>query len=395
MSRRQELKAVDNYTENMLIQMENTYLKMPAGAKYFIQILLFIIFNGLFISPVSAQLWLLEEFPKSYVVYRTTGELTMDGRLDEADWQNVQWTEDFVDIEGDKRPEPFYRTRVKMLWDDDYLYIAAELEEPHIWATYTERNSVIFHENNFEVFIDPNGDTHTYYEYEVNALGTEWDLLLTKPYRNGGIPVSAWYIRGLKKGIHLKGTINDPSDIDTLWRVELAFPWDILKECAPGRRRPEPSEQWRINFSRVQWNLDVIDGEYVKRTDPQTGLDLPEYNWVWSPQGVIDMHRPESWGFVQFSDIPAGEGIEEFVRNPDEHIKFALRELYYRQFSFRRENGRYAGKLSDLIEESLLINGKVFEPEFEISQTRFRISAPCHEGSSKWHIVEDGRIWRQ
>lgn len=266
-----------------------------------IKIFILITAGILLTVAVNAQLHLRKEYPRTYVAYRTAGELVMDGIFDEADWQNVPWTEEFGDIEGDKQPEPLYKTRVKMLWDDDYLYIAVELEEPHIWATYTERNSVIFHENNFEVFIDPNGDTHNYYEYEVNALGTEWDLFLTKPYRNGGIPMSAWYIRGLKKGIHLKGTLNDPSDTDTLWRVELALPWNILRECAPGRRQPRPDEQWRINFSRVQWRLDVVDGEYVKRTNPETDRHYTEYNWVWSPQGVIDMHRPELWGYVQFS----------------------------------------------------------------------------------------------
>jgi len=357
--------------------------------------LLFFTAGILCFSNVWAQLQLLDQFPKTYVAYRTTGELTMDGRLDEDDWQNAEWTDNFVDIEGDKRPAPLYRTRVKMLWDDEYLYIAAELEEPHIWATYTERNSVIFHENNFEVFIDPNGDTHNYYEYEVNALGTEWDLLLTKPYRNGGIPISAWHITGLRKGIHLEGTINDPDDIDSLWRVELAFPWEILRECAPGRRKPIPSEQWRINFSRVQWRLNVVNGEYVKRVNPETGRAYQEYNWVWSPQGVIDMHRPELWGYVQFSDIPAGESSEEFVKDPNEYIKFALRELYYRQRSYMRENGRYADSLYDLIEEPLIINGEIFEAGFEVAGNRFRIYAPSYDNNSSWHIVEDGRIWRR
>jgi hypothetical protein len=349
----------------------------------------------LLITSVNAQLRLLENFPNTYVAYRTTGELTMDGRIDESDWQNVPWTEDFSDIEGDKKPAPLNRTRAKMLWDDDYLYIALEMEEQHIWATYTERNSVIFHENNIEVFIDPNGDTHTYYEYEVNALGTEWDLFLTKPYRNGGIPMSSWHITGLKKGVHLKGTINDPSDIDTLWRVELAFPWNILRECAPGRRRPEPSEQWRINFSRVVWQLDIVDGQYVKRINPETGRSFPEYNWVWSPQGAINMHMPELWGYVQFSDIPAGKGEEEFVKNPNEYIKFALRELYYRQLSFRRENGEFTGRMADLLDEPLIVNGKELKPEFEVTPNRFMMSAPSYDNESTWRIVEDGRIWRQ
>ena len=85
-----------------------------------------------------------------------------------------------------------------MLWDDAYFYIGAELEEPHVWATLTEHDSVIFHDNDFEVFIDPDGDNHEYYEFEINALGTYWDLLLPKPYRDGGKADNSWEIPGLK-----------------------------------------------------------------------------------------------------------------------------------------------------------------------------------------------------
>jgi hypothetical protein len=124
--------------------------------------------------------------PQGYVCYHTTGPLTIDGRLDEADWQHAAWTRDFQDIEGDAKPAPRFRTRAKMLWDDDYFYVGAELEEPHVWATLTNHDAIIFQDNDFEVFIDPDGDRHEYYEIEINALNTEWDLLLKKPYISGG-----------------------------------------------------------------------------------------------------------------------------------------------------------------------------------------------------------------
>lgn len=127
--------------------------------------------------------------PLNYVAYKTSEPLVIDGKLNEEDWQNATWTEDFADIEGYHKPKPLHRTRAKILWDDDYLYIGAELEEPHIWATYTEDETVIFHENNFEVFIDPNGDTHNYYELEINALGTKWDLMLVKLSATEGHPL--------------------------------------------------------------------------------------------------------------------------------------------------------------------------------------------------------------
>ena len=86
------------------------------------------------------------------------------------------------------------------------------MEEPDVWATLTARDSVIFHDNDFEVFIDPDGDTHEYYELEVNALGTEWDLMLVQPYRDGGPPIDAWDIAGLETGVDVRGTINRPGD---------------------------------------------------------------------------------------------------------------------------------------------------------------------------------------
>ncbi len=252
---------------------------------------------GLAPGAVSGQ----NPSPLTYTVVPASTPPAIDGRLDDAAWSAAPWTADFVDIEGPSRPAPTYRTRVKMLWDSVYLYVAAELEEPHVWATLTERDAVIFHDNDFEVFIDPDGDTYEYYELEINALGTVWDLFLTRPYREGGRAIDAWDIRGLVHGVHVDGTLNDPSDRDRGWSVELALPWSVLEEAASHRGPPHPGETWRINFSRVEWDTHVEEGRYVKELDPETGRPLPEHNWVWTPQWEINMHAPEHWGRVTFA----------------------------------------------------------------------------------------------
>ena len=141
------------------------------------------------------------------------------------------------------RPRPALRTRAKMLWDDEYFYVGAEMAEPHLWATLTQHDAVIFQDHDFEVFIDPDGDNHEYYEFEINALGTGWDLLLPRPYKDGGAAVDHWEIPGLRSAVHLDGTLNDPSDTDRGWSVELAFPWEVLGRAGPppvasARRRP-------------------------------------------------------------------------------------------------------------------------------------------------------------
>ena len=102
--------------------------------------------------------------PKSYVVYRTVGSIAIDGKLDDESWQRVPWTSNFVDIEGAAKPLPRFNTQAKMLWDDTYFYIAARMEEPHVWGTIAKHDEVIFRDNDFEFFIDPDGDNHEYYE---------------------------------------------------------------------------------------------------------------------------------------------------------------------------------------------------------------------------------------
>ncbi len=264
--------------------------------------------------------------PRRAICYRTPSLLTIDGKLVEDAWSKAPWSDPFIDIEGDRRPH--LATRVKMLWDEESFYFGAELEETDVWATLTERDAVIFQDNDFEIFIDPDGDTHAYYELEVNAFGTAWDLMLVQPYRDGGPAVHAWDIAGLQVGVDVRGTINRPGDRDDRWTVEIAIPWKILREAATGRMAPRAGDQWRVNFSRVQWQTDVSQGSYVKRKDGATGKPLPEDNWVWSPQGAINMHMPERWGFVQFADAMAGTHTTSFVENPNERVKWALRRLY-------------------------------------------------------------------
>ena len=240
------------------------------------------------------------EPPKHYTCRRVQTPIRIDGRLDDAGWRMAAWTDDFVDIQGAAAPKPRFRTRVKMLWDDQCFYIAAELAEPHVWATLTEHDSVIFHDNDFEVFMNPSGDTRNYFEFEMNALNTGWDLFLAKPYREGGHADNSWEIPGLRTAVAVEGTINDPRDRDRGWTVEIAFPWAAFESRAPVRA-PKPGGEWRVNFSRVEWRTTIENGKYVKIPK------LPEDNWVWSPQGVINMHVPERWGYVQFvDDAPQG-----------------------------------------------------------------------------------------
>ena len=246
------------------------------------------------ISSLFALLVIASADPLTYEAPFARRAPVIDGKLDESVWRDAPWTPLFVDIEGEAKPKPRFRTRAKMLCDEQYFYIAAEMEEPHLWATYDQHDSVIFHEHDFEAFFDPDGDTLHYFEFEINARNTSWDLYLPKPYRFGGKADNGWEIPGLKKAVHLDGTLNNPLDRDRGWTVELAFPWAAFDRGPRAPRPPQPGESWRVNFSRVEWQLEVKDGRYVKVPGKK------EDNWVWSPQGVVNMHIPEKWGYVRF-----------------------------------------------------------------------------------------------
>ncbi len=235
--------------------------------------------------------------PKTYSCSRANQQIQLSGRGDDPAWEAAPWTDYFVDIEGDAKPRPRFLTRAKMLWDDKYLYVFAQMQEPHVWGTLTQKNSIIFHDNDFEVFIDPDGDGENYYEFEMNALNTIWELTLVKRYSQGGPAVLGTNLPSLISKVHVDGTLNDPSDEDRGWSVEIAFPFaELPPHCKGGNYPPKPGDTWRINFSRVQWRHQIVDGKYVKIPKETS----PEDNWVWSPQGLIDMHQPEHWGFVEF-----------------------------------------------------------------------------------------------
>ena len=276
--------------------------------------------------------------PLSYVATRVTSPIKIDGKLDDEDWQRAAWSEKHSDIEGDARPKPRFDTRFKLLWDDRYLYFGCRMEEPHVWGTLTKHDSVIFQDNDIEIFIDPDGDNHEYFEFEMNALNTGWDLFLPKPYKDGGSADNSWSIPGLRKAVHVEGTLNDPTDRDSFWSVEVAIPWNALQPRARVALPPREGTHWRMNFSRVEWEHEVVDGKYRKVKGKR------EDNWVWSPQGIVDMHRPERWGYVWFTrdaspkDAPSDASLQ---------VRDALMTIYHAQKASYKSRKRLYQTLDD------------------------------------------------
>lgn len=259
--------------------------------------------------------------PNTYAAYRTRGKIKVDGKLSEKDWARAASSEAFSDISGPGFPKPTKETHVKMLWDDEYLYIGATLEEDNIVGNLKQRDTIIWKQNDFEIFIDPDGDGANYFEIETNVRGTLLDLIMNKPYRSGGDFYSPWDCKGIQVAVYCKGTVGKSSDRDQYWTVEAAIP---RKSLMWGFTNPDTLPCWRINFSRVEW----------LRPDK-------EENWVWSPTGKVDMHMPERWGYLIFVDAPVGSKTAPAPVNIDKDAYQLLWAMFYAQMDAKERTGRY------------------------------------------------------
>jgi len=308
------------------------------------------------------------QYPRQYVVHRGRPP-AIDGDVHKAAWQRVPWSEPFLEIRGPRDapegsgPGEAQATRMKMLWDDEFLYIAAIMDVvagDELVARFTERNSPIFHtDSDFEVFVDPAGCCHGYKELELNALNTVWNLMLNKPYADGGGERSGrvaregdadyWEVRRQRTAARVtRGVLHDAS-APAQWCTEIALAHADTLPGAPVRG-PTPSvgASWRINFSRVEKGGEV--------------------NWVWSPQvvwtpgagrhtGQVNMHLPDAWGYAVFADADgklADGSPAEAWRDPAWPARQAAVAVYYAARAFREANGRGPHSLAELRKLSLL-----------------------------------------
>ncbi|ULQ54581.1 carbohydrate-binding family 9-like protein [Flavihumibacter fluvii] len=256
-----------------------------------------------------------EEIPH-YTAYKVKKAPVIDGRLDEEIWTTSIRSPQFKDlIYG---TNTFLDTRAAVRWDNEYLYVAYWIDEPDLKATHTVRDALIYEDNDVELFV---AGTDGYYEFEINALGTIYEVLFfwedafekkgyskkpefnknstgAKPFNGVGyrhprgqrIGFWNWDFPGLKKAVQVNGTINDGKDTDKGWTVELALPWKGFDILAKGDGRalpPKNNDTWRMDFSRFN--------TYKDKTGKDSG------GWAWSPHGVWDSHVPECFTYIHFS----------------------------------------------------------------------------------------------
>lgn len=339
---------------------------------------------NVFGQKTDQQLAPLLTIPRSYTILKTSQPLTIDGKNDEAAWSKAAWSEAFEDIEGKPERKPATSTRFKLLWDHENLYVYCRFDEEHIWATLKEHDQSIFQDNALEMFIDPDGDTHNYMEFQINAFAAVWDLLLNKPPRNGGPSITDWDVKGLKKAVYIDGTLNNPADKDKFWGIELAVPLKTFR-FGGSNSMPKVGSTWKMNITRVQREVDIKDGVYVKKLGTNGRPVQPGYS-CWSVPGLVNFHYPERWGTVRFAD--ENEIDLSFLNTEAEQLKLTVWKYYYLEQEYKMKYGKYATDLNVLQKEFPDVTFKDLQ-RIKLFATDFQFTLKAEDSKQKLAVSVD------
>jgi hypothetical protein len=208
-----------------------------------------------------------------------TNPIRVNGILDEAAWENAQPIKDFA-VFWQKR-KPATATTAWLLWDNHYLYFAAEMEDHDLFANVEERNGMTWEDDVFELFFKPSTEKLAYYEFQVNARNTPLELYLPSRGAGGYRRFASLSKLGMESAVKLRGTLNNPDDRDKGWTVEGRIPWTAFK---PTGGRPKPGEKWRFALCRYDYSVT---------------LPRPELSSS-APLTVSDFHRYEDYSELTF-----------------------------------------------------------------------------------------------
>ena len=234
-----------------------------------------------------------EEVPLSeYSCYRASGEITIDGKLDEDAWQTAPETGNFLLYNGEE--ESPVHTSARLLWDDENLYISFVCEDADLYATMKERDDLLWSQDVVEVFImEQSLDQGHFVEYEVSPIGTVFDMYLIVPLEG----FLEWTSPGFKWAATLDGTVNDPSDEDKGYQVEMAIAFKDLYLKKASAAAPKDGSSMRIALYRIDY----------KCPEKMGGAGADATLITWSPTIKPFFQIPSRFGVVTFMDRTAEE----------------------------------------------------------------------------------------
>lgn len=199
------------------------------------------------------------------------------------------------------------RFRFYTQWSDDYLFFAALIEDLDVAGRHQDGNQPVWLDDDLELFLrtaTPPGDKLDEQCFWLAMSAAQGFL-----FRRGSpIGEGSWLpserelvVNRFRQATKVRGTLNDGSDADLGWQLEVALPWKAL-----GRGAPKPGEVWAFNV--VRHLRGEADARYSHR---RTALP------------VTAQAEPKRWGKIVFRGEKGGE--DAWLEAGDEHAVICAR----------------------------------------------------------------------
>ena len=248
--------------------------------------------------------------------------ISVDGRGDEPAWRGAMLIDRFSLpwLRKDARPAKT-ATKARLLWDRENLYFLAEMDDADVRAKVLKHDGPTWEDDVFELFFKPAADKPGYFEFEVNAVNTVFDLFVPQRGANMAGPYVAVDPFHVESKVVVHGSLNDSKDKDQGWTVEGRIPWgDFIK--AGGR--PEIDERWKFALCRYDYSTAEKEPE-LSTCAPLTQMSFHQHekfatlrfvgpvNMAGKPFG-IDKHVPLL--------------ISRVIGSPDPPTPYQVRRVY-------------------------------------------------------------------
>ncbi|MCL5674883.1 MAG: carbohydrate-binding family 9-like protein [Candidatus Omnitrophica bacterium] len=191
-----------------------------------------------------------------WYVHRVEGKLNTDGFPGKSDWSRAGvipkfWRTDKPDVPATTQ------TKVYLLYDNQYLYIKANMEDQDIIGYVKKQNGPVFDDDVFEVFLRPSLKSLHYFEIDINPLGTVYAGF----YPRYGYWRNSTFDAHVKVKIKINGTLNNWHDVDKGWTLEEAIPFSSLSMKMKGITiPPQKWDIWYGAFCRYDYSYYLENG---------------------------------------------------------------------------------------------------------------------------------------
>ena len=154
---------------------------------------------------------------KQFEIYRVDSAPQIDGRLDDEIWRRAARVEDFHQTAPVDGAAPTETTIVRVAYDDEFLYIAAELRDSDpagIQAKQMIQGKLFFSDDRFYVMLDSFNNKRNDYFFQVNANGVRREALREN---------NARFIEEWSTIWQAESAVNDQG-----WATEIAIPFKSI-----------------------------------------------------------------------------------------------------------------------------------------------------------------------